>query len=77
MSVEEVLKYSVPLVILVTTFVTVVRYFINMEKEIEKLKISVEEVKETLKYIQYNLIDKKKRSANTKTHTKSKKPLNK
>jgi hypothetical protein len=44
-----------------------------MEKEIEALKKSLEEVKETLKYIQYNLIDKKKRIASkNKTDKKTK-----
>jgi hypothetical protein len=73
MNVEILLKYAIPTVGLITTIVVLVRYFTNMEKEIEVLKKSLEEVKETLKYIQYNLIDKKKRIASkNKTDKKTK-----
>lgn len=73
MTIELLLKYAVPTIGLLTTIIMLVRYFTNMEKEIESLKNSLEEVKETLKYIQYNLIDKKKRIASkNKTNKKTK-----
>jgi hypothetical protein len=73
MNLEVLLKYIVPIMGLLTTIIMLVRYFTNMEKEIESLKGSLEEVKETLKYIQYNLIDKKKRIASkNKTNKKTK-----
>ena len=59
MTIELLLKYAIPTIGLLTTIIILVRGFTNMEKEIESLKGSLEEVKETLKYIQYNLIDKK------------------
>jgi len=73
MTLELLLKYAIPSIGLLTTIIMLVRYFTTMEKEIEKLKSSLEEVKETLKYIQYNLIDKKKRIASkNKTDKKTK-----
>lgn len=73
MTIELLLKYAVPTIGLLTTIIMLVRYFMNMEKEIEHLNSSLEEVKETLKYIQYNLIDKKKRIASkNKTNKKTK-----
>jgi hypothetical protein len=73
MILELLFKYAVPVIGLITTIVVLVRYFTNMEKEIETLKKSLEEVKETLKYIQYNLIDKKKIIASkNKTDKKTK-----
>jgi hypothetical protein len=73
MILELLFKYAMPVIGLITTIVVLVRYFTNMEKEIETLKKSLEEVKETLKYIQYNLIDKKKIIASkNKTDKKTK-----
>jgi hypothetical protein len=73
MILELLFKYAMPVIGLITTIVVLVRYFTNMEKEIETLKKSLEEVKETLKYIQYNLIDKKKVIASkNKTDKKTK-----
>jgi hypothetical protein len=73
MTLELLLKYAIPTTGVLTTIIVLVRYFTNMEKEIEALKKSLEEVKETLKYIQYNLIDKKKRIASkNKTDKKTK-----
>jgi hypothetical protein len=73
MILELLFKYAMPVIGLITTIVVLVRYFTNMEKEIETLKKSLEEVKETLKYIQYNLIDKKKAIASkNKTDKKTK-----
>ena len=73
MTLELLLKYAIPTTGVLTTIIVLVRYFTNMEKEIEALKKSLEEVKEKLKYIQYNLIDKKKRIASkNKTDKKTK-----
>lgn len=66
MTIELLLEHAIPTIGLLTTIIMLVRCFTKMEKKIKSLRGSLEEVKETLKHIQFNLIDKKNKK-NVKT----------